>query len=325
VLETSDSEGDIEIAASGSQSASITSIQRAGSSLRMAASMAPLEIGLERREVAVLAFNCHGFLKIPEKETLSKYASLCALVARVAKDQRGVVDTMFGDHVMMSFNASSRNANYTQSSATAAVLLQRGCELCTAIGLATGVASVGNVGVATMVRFTVHGHVVAVANQLSQCSQDNHFKGVHICATHSTELALIARIRAFDLLQSPNQDITTSKSKMVVCEVTGLLKSPGGDEWMYEIEAHDNSDVYFHVNEGFLSLSRGNTEGATVALNAASAATALIAESSMIASQTSLMTPGSSTTSVARVCVYACSARSKVEHSVDRLKALLDG
>lgn len=329
VLDSSESEGDLDMAASGSQNASLTtSIHRAGSSLRMVASMAPLEVGLEKRDVAILALNCHGFLKVPEKEVLSKYAALCGLVGRVAKDQRGVVDSMFGDHVILSFNASTRNANYAQAVVTAAVQLQRGCEFCTAIGIATGVAGYGNVGaVGSMVRFTVHGRVVSIATRLMHCCKEHHSRGVHILSPHSTELALTARIRAVDLLSLASSDSpapSSSNATYVVCEVTGLLKSPGGDEWMYEIEAHDHSDTYFHVNEGFLALSRGNMDAAVAAVDAASAAATTLADAAMLTSQLSNLTPGSSTGSMTPMCPHVCTPRVKVDDSLERLRLLVD-
>lgn len=156
------------------------------------------------REISVFASDLEGFTRMAEKlpanrlvEALDEYFEL--VIPTVEKQFGGMVDKLLGDGILAFFNALDVHVDHAKSACSAAIMVIQQLEkvsqrrhdsglptLRARIGLASGIALVGNFGTESRLSFTAAGEPVTTATQLEQL---NKRFGTHCLATEETYLA----------------------------------------------------------------------------------------------------------------------------------------
>eukprot|EP00758_Cryptobia_borreli_P006956 Tbor_TRINITY_DN5227_c0_g1::TRINITY_DN5227_c0_g1_i18::g.16111::m.16111 len=102
--------------------------------------------------------------------------ALVSAISSACSEHRGVMDGFQGDRFLASFNAVTNVGNHALQAVYAAHTACRAVEtmhtpLTVTVGVASGSAIVGNMGSATIKRFTILGHVVSTAATLERLAK----------------------------------------------------------------------------------------------------------------------------------------------------------
>jgi class 3 adenylate cyclase len=171
---------------------------------QMASMPAGQFLTMERRDVTVLFADLRGFTKISQDAELEEVQDMISTfltgMVECIELLDGTVDKFAGDEVMALFGAPIRQADHSLRALICAVEMQKSharwlrdrrsekrlvAEL--GIGLASGVAIVGNTGTRTRMEYTALGHTVNLAGRL--CGSAS---GGEILTTPETHTAALA-------------------------------------------------------------------------------------------------------------------------------------
>jgi adenylate cyclase len=161
-----------------------------------------LELGGELKELTVMFSDMRGFTSFTEKhtphETVATLNTLFGALGKQIMDRFGTIDKFIGDAIMAFWNAPVIVPNHPQKAALSAIAMRERLEqlnderafgdynLAIGIGLATGVALVGNMGLETRFDYSIIGDPVNVASRVeSECKA----VGFDIVAAETTALA----------------------------------------------------------------------------------------------------------------------------------------
>ncbi|HWA17382.1 MAG TPA: adenylate/guanylate cyclase domain-containing protein [Devosia sp.] len=161
-----------------------------------------LELGGELKELTVMFSDMRGFTSFTEKhtphETVATLNTLFGALGKQIMDRFGTIDKFIGDAIMAFWNAPVAVPNHAQKAALSAIAMREKLEqlnaekafgdyrLAIGIGLATGDALVGNMGLETRFDYSIIGDPVNVASRVeSECKA----VGFDIVAAETTALA----------------------------------------------------------------------------------------------------------------------------------------
>jgi adenylate cyclase len=161
-----------------------------------------LELGGELKELTVMFSDMRGFTSYTEKhtphETVATLNTLFGALGKQIMDRFGTIDKFIGDAIMAFWNAPVVVPNHPHKAALSAIAMRETLEelnarnafgdyqLAIGIGLATGVALVGNMGLETRFDYSIIGDPVNTASRVeSECKA----VGFDIVAAESTALA----------------------------------------------------------------------------------------------------------------------------------------
>ncbi len=135
-----------------------------------------LSLGGETRDVTVLFSDIRGFTALTEalsaEDLVSLLNELFDAFGQEIMDERGTIDKFIGDAVMAFWNAPIEIDDHSARAVAAALRMRRaldrfnlgrGLPIKTAIGIATGPASVGNIGSRNRFNYSVVGETVNLA------------------------------------------------------------------------------------------------------------------------------------------------------------------
>ncbi len=160
------------------------------------------ELGGELKELTVMFSDMRGFTSFTEKhtphETVATLNTLFGALGRQIMDRFGTIDKFIGDAIMAFWNAPVDVPQHPRKAALSAIAMRETLEglnaqrafgdyqLAIGVGLATGVALVGNMGLETRFDYSIIGDPVNVASRVeSECKA----VGFDIVAAEPTALA----------------------------------------------------------------------------------------------------------------------------------------
>lgn len=162
-----------------------------------------------RREISVLAARLHGYqafaLKAPPEQLVKLMNEYLSLASETIFAQRGTLDRLFSDGVMAIFNAPLEQPDHIYLAAKTALLLQkavaavnekRGGGLSFCMGLHTGEAVVGYLGIEKATNFTAVGEAVDVARTVQEAARGGQILISQDFAQHVMDRANLNPIEA---------------------------------------------------------------------------------------------------------------------------------
>jgi class 3 adenylate cyclase len=246
--------------------------------------MLSVATSLSQRNVSVLVVNLRGFHRTfalhGAEEAVLLQREMLAAVERVSRANKGVVDYFFGDHVVVSYNASQTTSSHTMKCATAMLQLQAACcDLAQRpafnglnCGMATGSAFVGNMGTAFTKHYCSVGPVVNRAMILERLCKP---LGVATLLTNQAARVIENEIfyRHVDVVRLPGIVGATCVSTLV-----GAKAQRDGEEWMYAMARNEATDVDASRNAAFDAFAGGDAAAATTMVDHIPAAAVVGAE-----------------------------------------------
>ncbi|MEQ1900073.1 MAG: adenylate/guanylate cyclase domain-containing protein [Devosia sp.] len=161
-----------------------------------------LELGGELRELSVMFADMRGFTSFTEKhtpqDTLATLNTLFGALGKQIVDRLGTIDKFIGDAIMAFWNAPVDVPQHARKAALSAIAMRETLEALNArkafgdpgiavgVGIATGVALVGNMGLETRFDYSTIGDPVNVA---SRVEGESKVVGFDIVAAEATALA----------------------------------------------------------------------------------------------------------------------------------------
>jgi hypothetical protein len=128
-------------------------------------------------------------------------------------------------------------------------------------GLASGRATVGNLGNASMQRFCIIGPVFSQAVHLERLAREKYGVPVLANADATREMQMTVFYEHVDLCLLPG----AHRERIV--STFALARDVSNEEWMYQIEESRNSDPFAKVNHAFELLYAGNKAKAQDVVN----------------------------------------------------------
>ncbi len=168
---------------------------------RIEASASELKLGGEAREITVMFADMRGFTAFTEAhqpaETLSMLNTLFGALGKQIVDRSGTIDKFIGDAIMAFWNAPLDVPDHARRAAEAALAMratlaslnaeQQSGGIAVGIGLSTGEALVGNMGLESRFDYSAIGDSVNVASRVEGASK---LVGFDIVAADATRRAL---------------------------------------------------------------------------------------------------------------------------------------
>lgn len=235
---------------------------------------------VSRKRVAVAAFNTVGFHDLLTTQSHAQprirdaQEALLKAVLPAVSENKGVVDVFNGDHVVVSFNAVNNvgqcSKRAVQAAMQAAKTLSGDASMGRlSVGVATGSACVGNMGVDGMQRFNIIGGVYVEALAMERygrraldedADKSPLVDGVRApWVLHATHGAL-----ADLLLEYEVEYVDWVRVGLRSARAVGRVVKPkqmAMDEWMYQVQESENEDPNTASNSAFEALVARNGTG----------------------------------------------------------------
>lgn len=167
---------------------------------RIEASAGQLKLGGEAREITVMFSDMRGFTAFTEShapaETLSMLNTLFGALGKEIVDRDGTIDKFIGDAIMAFWNAPVDVADHPRRACEAALAMRARLDALNAngfpgiavgVGISTGEALVGNMGLESRFDYSAIGDTVNIA---SRVETESKIIGFDIVASDSTRQAV---------------------------------------------------------------------------------------------------------------------------------------
>eukprot|EP01061_Rhynchopus_euleeides_P040623 TRINITY_DN699_c1_g1_i18.p1 TRINITY_DN699_c1_g1~~TRINITY_DN699_c1_g1_i18.p1 ORF type:complete len:921 (+),score=231.87 TRINITY_DN699_c1_g1_i18:367-2763(+) len=227
---------------------------------------------MKRRQVTVVWFNIRGWHSmtkgLADAEVMRLNADVMSALLLPVRENGGIQDGFFGDHLAGAFNAFSTCAHHKTSAALAAshardsiirLDLKGNASLSSAV--ATGATRIGHLGCAGMKRVTILGHVMPFAAALERYNSCFCMQGL------ADAQVATANAREFDTKQRGFVKYRKlGDNPLPVFELFLRGTAVQNDEWMYEMEALEASNPHVHWNAVWNCVSASDWKGAAAAL-----------------------------------------------------------
>lgn len=165
-----------------------------------------VNLGGQLQEITVLFADLRGFTVLSTQRSVEEVFNILnqrmTLAAQAVIEQEGTLDKFLGDGLMALFNAPLPQPDHALRAARAALTMQqRMAELTEpsskapmrfGIGICTGDALVGNIGMPQLMNYTAIGHPVNMAKRLQETAQAGQ---ILLCATTHQQIADQAQSR----------------------------------------------------------------------------------------------------------------------------------
>eukprot|EP01059_Diplonema_ambulator_P034250 TRINITY_DN758_c0_g1_i5.p1 TRINITY_DN758_c0_g1~~TRINITY_DN758_c0_g1_i5.p1 ORF type:complete len:814 (+),score=259.00 TRINITY_DN758_c0_g1_i5:810-3251(+) len=190
---------------------------------------------LKQKQVTYMTINMKQFLGAESQETVKAHERYLTEVLESLKIHKGVPDTFSGDRVYMSWNAVKPVSGSSLHAVSMAWEL-RG-KISGTYGICCGSARCGNMGCATMKKYTFLGGIVPAASLLERLNQV--YKSTCLAAglpeqvTQNVYVKWVDRIQYDKLMKKPLLIVEPMQPKKV-----------SEEEWMYQLEQGDKGDPY---------------------------------------------------------------------------------
>ena len=155
-------------------------------------------------------------------------------VLTAVQQSKGVAEPFCGDRIISTWNAVSVCSDQRIHSYECCLTIQSGSSV--TIGTASGLASVGNMGVSGMKKFGIIGSVTSTAVTL-----------MRLCEHFSVSNIVCSGIRNEDgkVICVPLSRIEISQSLIVIYSIIEMVKPDEGSEWMYVLDKNTNPLVVY--------------------------------------------------------------------------------
>jgi class 3 adenylate cyclase len=222
-----------------------------------------VDLFLKPKNCSVVVVNVKGFHASAKTMSsdllLESHALLTSIVRTAAQTNRGVVDTFYGDHFTVTFNASAAAAAHSSKAATfcnAVLAKAAGESVCPgrfdgiSIGAASGMAMVGNLGDSQLKRFSIVGPVLTRAMELERMAKRASAL-VAIDVTVAKETVHSHYSYPLDRVQWASTTGARDDSEIVTIYGLGSEISHAMDEWLYQLEESANSNPFTQLRDLF--------------------------------------------------------------------------
>ena len=213
---------------------------------------------VKSKVISVLTINLIGYSEFIHSKGIHAatglHEHLVETVNKVALSHRGLLDSMSGDRIVVTWNAGNAVANHMRCAASTALELKKlwkdsACPL--SMGLATGTAFVGNMGSSKFRRFCMLGKVMNDAYVLERLVKQ--YDDVTILTTQYVAESLGSDFfhQHVGLMHIPSNPAL----KTVISSLENTSTAPT-DEWMYQLQQCEDNNPYVAYNNKFLALAR---------------------------------------------------------------------
>ena len=212
-------------------------------------------MGLKRRRVGVLLTNLRNFTNSCDDDIHVVHTAYLDLLLLKARLHRGVVDSVSGDKVTISFNAASRTPVFEKCTMEMALSLLSSADFEGNIAASCGTVRCGNMGTHIMKRFDLVGHVIRMVWRMERWGSLWKVPIVVDGELRDTTL-YVAETRKLMRMADGGKTIT-------LYDVTGAKQQDGTDEWMYQLEEMDKTNPHRATNDAFDALYDADIASAT--------------------------------------------------------------
>ena len=202
--------------------------------------------GLKQKRIALLLANLRNFHHYTDEAVLERHTSYLEALLLKTRQYRGVVDSVSGDKVTVSFNAVTHTPQFERAALEMALSLQLGMELDGNVAASCGSVRVGNLGCTMMKSFAIVGTLVGRVWQLERWGRAWQVPLLIDGCMHANAVS-IADTRK--VLRVGDEDRV-----LTLHEVTALKGAGTRNEWMYQLEEMERNDPHKKENIAFDAL-----------------------------------------------------------------------
>ena len=211
-------------------------------------------MGLKRKRIAMLLSNLRRFHTRSDETAQSRHTSYLDAMLLKARQYRGVVDSVSGDKVTVSFNAITRSPEFEKTALEMALAVTQIAELSANTAVSCATVRCGNMGTHVMKTFAVLGDVVATLWRMERWGS---LWGAAVVINDALQLNAATIAYSRKLLRATDGDITTT-----LYDVTGMKGTNMHEEWMYQLDEMEKNDPHAQSNAAFDALYEGDPAAA---------------------------------------------------------------
>ena len=221
----------------------------------VSAGVAALSMGLKKKKVALLLTNLSGFDKHSDPSTLTLHTAMLEMLFQETRGHKGVVDSVSGDKVTVSFNAVTRAAQCEKSAVHMALAVSAQSAFAGGnVAASCGVVRAGNMGTQMMKGFALLGPLLSTLWRMERwgCTWE-----VPILISEALEASIVPFVNTKKVLRVRDGDIVKT-----LFGVTTAKQEAANDEWMYQLEEMQKNDPHNTYNVAFDALYDDNVRPA---------------------------------------------------------------
>lgn len=184
-------------------------------------------------------------------------ATIVEVVSGAAAAHRGIVDTFHGDHFVVTFNAASHTGTHVVKAAAAAMKMIATTEGLT-VGIASGVAIVGNFGTSSLRKFCTIGSVYHHATVLQRLTKMLPGSKCLIPETSFPDVENAFYYKVLCAVLLPH-----GKRRVAVANVESTITQPDDakdNEWLYAVKQQESSNPFAAENAATMARIASSAE-----------------------------------------------------------------
>eukprot|EP01061_Rhynchopus_euleeides_P024932 TRINITY_DN4017_c0_g2_i1.p1 TRINITY_DN4017_c0_g2~~TRINITY_DN4017_c0_g2_i1.p1 ORF type:complete len:1617 (+),score=457.87 TRINITY_DN4017_c0_g2_i1:47-4897(+) len=222
---------------------------------------------LSKRKFSMLVVNVRDWhdriQKMSDKDVLALHSGVLHSVLGAFMFSKGISEVFSGDRFVCTYNAAKPVATHRMSACSAACIIEQKLkddhQLLISSAAVSGEGRVGNMGTEIMKRFTMMSSVVTWGFALERYTRSRDLSIVVDSYVYEDVMPHF-KIKVVDEIEFTKR----SRSRPIkVAEMPGKREGNECDEWMYELEASERTDLYRAWNDWACSIFESDFETST--------------------------------------------------------------